>query len=67
VNSQFHIDNMKCMGCVSTVQKALSELDGCEEATVDLDSATARVSGPVDAEQLVKVLTALGYPARALE
>ena len=61
----FYIENMKCDGCVSTVQKALNGLTGCEGATVDLNSATARVSGSVDTEQLVKVLTELGYPARA--
>jgi copper chaperone CopZ len=63
MNLTFHIDNMKCMGCVSTVQKALNELAGCEQATVDLDAAMAEVSGNVDSDQLVKTLTGLGYPA----
>lgn len=67
MTSRFHIDNMKCMDCVSTVQTALNGLSGCENATVDLESGTAQVSGSVDRGQLVKVLMELGYPARALE
>jgi len=63
----FHIDNMKCMGCVSTVQKALNELAGCEQATVDLDAAMARVSGNADTNQLVNTLTELGYPATPMD
>ena len=65
--SRFHIDNMKCKSCTSTVQKALDGLSGCENATVDLEAGTAQVSGSVGSEQLVKVLTELGYPARAVE
>jgi len=63
----FHVDNMKCTGCVFTVQKALNGLTGCEQATVDLDAATARVSGDVDTDQLTKVLTDLGYPATLID
>ena len=37
--SRFHIDNRKCMGCVSTVQMALNGLTGCENVVVDLEYA----------------------------
>ncbi len=67
MSRQFHIDNMTCAGCVSTVQTALNELSGCQKATVDLESATALVTGSVDADQLVKVLTGLGYPATPVD
>ena len=63
----FHIDNMKCMGCVSPVQKALHELPGCEQANVDLGSATASVSGDLDTDRLLKTLAGLGYPATPMD
>lgn len=67
MNRTFQIDNMKCMGCVSIVLKALNELPGCEQANVELDSASARVNGDVDTRQLLEVLTQLGYPATPID
>jgi copper chaperone CopZ len=64
MKQRFQVENMKCGGCVATVQKALQGLQGCEKAEVDLNSGTAEVEGSVDREQLVKVLDGLGYPAR---
>ena len=67
MSQRFQVENMKCGGCVATVQKALQGLHGCEKAEVDLDSGTAEVEGTVDREQLVQVLAGLGYPARPMD
>lgn len=63
MSRQFHVENMKCAGCVSAVQEALEQLPDCEQATVDLEAATAEITGTVDPAQVVATLTALGYPA----
>jgi len=60
---RYHVDNMKCGHCVATVKQALEGLDGCEQASVDLDSASAEVTGDVDGTRLQQVLADLGYPA----
>jgi copper chaperone CopZ len=67
MSQRFHVENMKCGGCVATVQKALEGLHGCEKAGVDLASGVAEVEGDVDREQLIAVLAGLGYPARPEE
>ena len=67
MSERYHVANMKCGGCVATVQKALEGLHGCEKAEVDLESGTAEVEGSVDREQLIKVLAGLGYPARPMD
>ena len=63
MNRLFHVENMKCAGCVSTVREALEKLPDCEQATVDLEAATAEINGTVDPAQVVATLTELGYPA----
>jgi copper chaperone CopZ len=67
MSERFHVDNMKCGGCVETVQKALEGLQGCEKAEVDLTSGTAEIEGAVDRDQLMTVLAGLGYPATPID
>lgn len=63
----YQIDNMKCGGCTATVEQALKGLSGCEDASVNLESGRARVSGNIDSSLLVRKLTELGYPARPID
>ena len=39
----FNVTGMKCMGCVSNVEKALNALDGVASAKADLTAKTATV------------------------
>lgn len=59
----FDVKNMKCGGCTSAAESAVSKLPGVESATFDLDSATGTVVGNVDPQQVIDALTAEGYPA----
>ena len=36
-----HVEGMMCQRCVAHVKQALEEVDGVEEAVVDLDAGTA--------------------------
>ncbi|MDD6275366.1 MAG: heavy-metal-associated domain-containing protein [Clostridia bacterium] len=38
-----HIEGMSCSHCAATVEKKLSEIKGVSDASVDLDSKTAKV------------------------
>jgi len=60
------VKNMKCMGCVSTVQSSLSKLVGVEkvEAYLDTKSVTVSYNGnPNVLEEVYKTLDSVGFPA----
>ncbi len=59
---QYQVENMKCMGCVSTVKKTLEEIPGIESAEVDLESAMATVDGDADQALILEKLREAGYP-----
>lgn len=57
------VTNMKCGGCVSSVRKALEAVPGVESAEVDLDGASATVSGKVETSALISAVQAAGFGA----
>ncbi len=61
---KFHVEKMKCGGCVAAAKAAIEKLPGVNNAKVDLESASAEVNGSVDAERVIQALTKAGYPAR---
>lgn len=67
MKTTYSIENMKCMGCVSTVRKALEEIPGIESAEVDLESALATVDGDVDQSLILETLKEAGYPGTRVE
>ncbi|MGD8236671.1 MAG: heavy metal-associated domain-containing protein [Chromatiales bacterium] len=67
MRSKYSIRNMKCMGCVSTVKKALEEIPGIQRAEVDLETAQAMVEGDVDQSIILETLREAGYPAILVE
>ena len=67
MKTTYSIENMKCMGCVSTVRKTLEEIPGIESAEVDLESALATVDGDVDQSLVLETLEEAGYPGTRVE
>ncbi len=65
--TQYKVENMKCNGCVTTVKGALDDLPDCNAVSVDLTSDIAEVTGNIDPQEVEKVLTSLGYPAKKLQ
>ncbi|SIT02349.1 Cu+-exporting ATPase [Roseivivax lentus] len=60
------VDNMSCASCVGRVDRALNELDGVSDVSVNLAAESARIA-VADAAALaaaVDALSTLGYPAR---
>ena len=63
----FDVQGMTCGGCTSSVQRALSQLDGVSRVEVSLDPGSASVTiepGVVSAAQIEAVLDDLGFEAK---
>lgn len=59
----FRVDEMSCNHCKAGVEKALSALDGIENAEVDLDKAQVTVKGeqlPADSD-MAQAVEKAGY------
>ncbi len=63
------LEGMHCASCVTTIENALAQVPGVEEASVNLATSRADVRGAnLDAGRLVDAVRASGYDARpALE
>ena len=60
------VSGMSCAGCVSSVEKALSAVNGVRLANVNFAEHTAMVEGDVSSEALVEAVRAAGYDAAEL-
>lgn len=58
------VDNISCGGCVSSIKKGLSSLEGVEKVDVNQTTHTVSVEGTVEKSTLTKKLIELGYPER---
>ncbi|GBG13214.1 ATPase [Novimethylophilus kurashikiensis] len=61
------IDGMACGGCVATVQKVLSQIEGVAWADVELGSASAEITydpSKVQPPALISALAEAGYPSK---
>jgi len=61
------ISGMSCAGCVSTVEEALKNTPGVEQASVNFAEHTASVTGSASAETLIHSVEAAGYGAAELK
>jgi copper chaperone len=64
----FDVQGMTCGGCTSSVQRALSQLDGVNHVDVTLNPGSASVTvepGVVTAVQIQSVFDDLGFAAQA--
>lgn len=62
---EISIEGMMCQHCVSHVKKALEDVDGVAQASVDLDGKTATVTlvSDVDDQSLINAIVEAGYEA----
>ncbi len=60
------ISGMSCAACVATVEEALRNTPGVEEATVNFAEHTADVSGETSVDSLIKAVKDSGYGAAEL-
>lgn len=65
---KFDVKGMSCGGCTSSVQRALSSLDGVKKVEVTLPPGSATVEADperVTAQTIESTLAGMGYEARA--
>lgn len=60
------IQGMNCAGCVASVQKALRQVSGVEDAEVNFATHTARVRGQVTSDALISAVAGIGYGAEPI-
>lgn len=64
---ELDVKGMTCGGCTSSVQRAISGLEGVKKVDVTLQPGSATVEADparVTAQQIVSKLAAMGYEAR---
>ena len=61
------VENMTCGHCASAVTKASEQVEGVNDAKVDLASGELTVSGTPDSGALVAAIDTAGYPARVID
>ncbi len=63
---ELKVDGMRCNGCVTSVQRALSEISGVTDAEVQLDEGRALIRGNgVSVQELIEAVVSLGFEARS--
>jgi len=62
----FQLDGLSCAGCVNRAQKAMSAVEGVQDARVNLADTSARVAfeGDTVRDGVIAALKSAGYPAR---
>lgn len=58
------VENIKCAGCMNSIKKALLDLNGVENVSIDKDTETVNVEGSTLREEIVGKLAQLGYPEK---
>jgi len=63
-NIDIEVEGMTCASCVGRVERALKAVPGVAEASVNLATERAHVSGTASAAELIRAIEAVGYDAR---
>ncbi len=65
--TRLSIVGMSCAGCVASVEKTITAVEGVEQANINLGERTAVVSGEVSASTLIAAIKNAGYNAAELK
>ncbi len=61
---QIEVENIKCEGCASSIEKALLLINKVQKVRVELDKGMVVVIGDADRNKIIDKLTHLGYPEK---
>lgn len=64
MEQQYNVENIKCGGCVNSIQTALRKIEAVEKVAVDVENGTITITGNPYREKIVKKLNEMGYPHR---
>jgi len=61
-----NVENIKCGGCVNSIQSKLKEIDGVSDVDVDIENGIVDIKTSADDDAtrsvLAKALLGMGYP-----
>lgn len=58
----FHVSNINCKNCESTIKEKMSALPGVEIVIVEKNVVKIQHAGILDISVLIKTLESIGYP-----
>ncbi len=58
---EISINGMHCGSCVSRIETAVGSMDGVDSIQVDIDRRAASINGDASIEELISVITGLGF------
>lgn len=62
----FDVPGISCGHCKAAIEGALSDLDGVDAATVDVEGRTVSVEGPATDEAVTAAIDEAGYEVAAI-
>jgi copper chaperone len=65
--TQLKVNGMTCGHCQAAVKRALESVEGVQNASVDLQTGTAKVEGSANVSTLVAAVEEEGYQAFPME
>lgn len=64
MEQQITVENIKCGGCMNSIQTALLKLNNVEKVTINKETETITVEGNISKDKLIAKLNELGYPEK---
>jgi copper chaperone CopZ len=58
------VENIKCGGCMNSIQTAILKLDNVEKVAIDKETETITITGDVEKAIVISKLNELGYPEK---
>jgi copper chaperone len=62
MKQQYLVENIKCGGCINSINNALKKIPEIESIDVDLETGRITITGNPDHDKVVKKLNEMGYP-----
>ena len=64
MEQQIIVENIKCGGCMNSIQTALLKLDNIEKVDIDKETETITITGDIEKSIVLTKLNELGYPEK---
>lgn len=64
MEQQIIVENIKCGGCINSIQTALLKLNNVEKVAIDKETETVSLFGDFSRDEVIDKLNELGYPEK---
>ncbi len=62
MKQQIFVENIKCGGCINSIQTALLKIPAVENVAIVIESNSITIEGNPDIATVIKKLNDMGYP-----